>query len=562
MRSTKEMRILFLEGEVERLRGSIGGKEQRIEELEKQRQCDRAKLIELRELSNKNERECFDAKANLELEQTQRKRLETRIRHLDEEMSKTTNLNSLSISNAKFTSKIGSAHGQETLHNSIDAAEVYDVSLQQETKNDFESLSCLDLDQGGSGAHADSSVNIGTKGSVRMTQSPSANGTSDRSFGFDYDVNCGHSAPHQSSHSSPVDRVSAALAARAAAESSKISLQRIQQQRLLDRQTQAFAQLYTQRTASPAPGNQIDSNGVVRASSRRGEPGLVDEVREAIVKATSVVDNDMNGMAQSKSLLGGDDINDAGEDADGLEKQGPSVNSSPDKKADRINELDISVEASIERTQMFLQQRLAAKLGEVKYSGSNGMKSHHSPHLTLPETSLGDSDCSGVPKYAALRTTSVVFVRQKSERLQTNDTMESNKVLNSSRSDPSNNVRELSMARLNDANDVTLTTPNARSLPPPTNTHHGDEDDEGTEEVEYDEETNEFIAGAVTSGQGTSTAGLMGKAKRRTKKATKRAPCTAIDGIARPSSQPKDTSFLPKITAATKSQGKFSSLRK
>jgi chromosome segregation ATPase len=76
----KDMRVLQLQQELEHIKELVIKKEARMEELEKQRQSDRNRIVELRTNLETAERSIMDGKTTLELEQAQRKRLETRLK--------------------------------------------------------------------------------------------------------------------------------------------------------------------------------------------------------------------------------------------------------------------------------------------------------------------------------------------------------------------------------------------------------------------------------------------------------------------------------------------------
>lgn len=86
-RSDKELRMQQQEQEIERIRFGMATKDERISELEKLRQDDRVKLHEMREQVSNHERLAADARTNLELEQTQRHRLEAKITHLEQSLT-------------------------------------------------------------------------------------------------------------------------------------------------------------------------------------------------------------------------------------------------------------------------------------------------------------------------------------------------------------------------------------------------------------------------------------------------------------------------------------------
>ena len=78
--SEQDMRVLQLEQELAHIKEMVVKKESRVEELEKQRQSDRNRIHELRENVTNAEKAILDGKTTLELEQAQRRRLETRLK--------------------------------------------------------------------------------------------------------------------------------------------------------------------------------------------------------------------------------------------------------------------------------------------------------------------------------------------------------------------------------------------------------------------------------------------------------------------------------------------------
>ena len=80
----REVRVLQLEQELERIKQAVITKESRMDELEKQHQADRGRITELKGNLDSAERSIADGRTTLELEQAQRSRLETRIKAFTE----------------------------------------------------------------------------------------------------------------------------------------------------------------------------------------------------------------------------------------------------------------------------------------------------------------------------------------------------------------------------------------------------------------------------------------------------------------------------------------------
>lgn len=78
--SEQDMRVLRLEQELQHIKDMVAKKEGRVEELEKQRQSDRNRIHELKENLSNAEKAILDGKTTLELEQAQRRRVEARLK--------------------------------------------------------------------------------------------------------------------------------------------------------------------------------------------------------------------------------------------------------------------------------------------------------------------------------------------------------------------------------------------------------------------------------------------------------------------------------------------------
>lgn len=79
-KNDKEIRIMQLENEVERIKSSVISRDNRIDELEKQHQQNRQKMHEVKEKLDVAERQLTEAKNQSEVEIANRKRLEARLR--------------------------------------------------------------------------------------------------------------------------------------------------------------------------------------------------------------------------------------------------------------------------------------------------------------------------------------------------------------------------------------------------------------------------------------------------------------------------------------------------
>ena len=353
-RNDTALKVIQAENEMERMKTLISSKEARVEELEKQHQSDRSRLHELKEQLDNAERSIIDAKTNLELEQTQRRRLENRLRTVSAELSRATmdNLNSQggeddsfrATSPIKFTSSNGGtpmAHRASLLYDddSLNEREnIYDDSVARSdltapvhTRNESSRLANKHLTMVPKPSIDDDDI-------LSMTANPSMSASQSEPNLFESRV--------EQTTISPVDRVSAALAARAAAEASKNTLKQAQQQRNYDRQMQS--------QPSEEEGDEFKQYQVFRRSSK----GKVNEVREIVAGATE------------KDSAGGN---------------GDTVNS------------------SIQRTQLFLQQRLAkvnsdsddGKYAKVAANATALAQSAYSKQMGRPNHEVSFSAGSG-----------------------------------------------------------------------------------------------------------------------------------------------------------------------
>jgi hypothetical protein len=79
-RSEKDVKLMLLESEVDRVRSTVTSKNDQLEELMEQRQRDRSQVLELKEQLSHLSSDLTTAQADLEHEQAHRKRLELRLR--------------------------------------------------------------------------------------------------------------------------------------------------------------------------------------------------------------------------------------------------------------------------------------------------------------------------------------------------------------------------------------------------------------------------------------------------------------------------------------------------
>jgi len=79
-RSEKDVKMMLLESEVDRVRSTVTSKNEQLEELIEQRQRDRSQVLELKEQLSHLSSDLTTAQADLEHEQAHRKRLELRLR--------------------------------------------------------------------------------------------------------------------------------------------------------------------------------------------------------------------------------------------------------------------------------------------------------------------------------------------------------------------------------------------------------------------------------------------------------------------------------------------------
>ena len=342
-RKEKEMKLMQMEKEMERVKrysiyihryhhhhhhhyhhySILSTKELRVEELEKQHQADRMRLHELKEQLDNSERSIIDAKTNFELEQAQRRRLETRLKAAID-LSKKDN-DSGGITPVKIGGHGGAAHSTDFSNNgqfnSNLTAErnsiLYGQDFDESTSVYDETILTYDDDN----VLMDSTRGspIQTNSSKMLYSAPNLNNNDN------YPSPPSKSNVHSITSQSPVDRVSAALAARAAAESSKAALKQAQQMRNLGRQQQ-----YEQQQ----PDTKEVENGQMNLY-RRPSKGKVQDVRD--LKEKTVDEDDA------------EDDNDFDVGYVPPQKQG---------------EGDVNIEESISKTEMFLRQRLSKVAGD------------------------------------------------------------------------------------------------------------------------------------------------------------------------------------------------------
>lgn len=281
------------------------------------------RLHELKEQLDNSERSIIDAKTNFELEQAQRRRLETRLKAAID-LSKKDNESGVS------PVKIGGGH--EVSHTS----KHFNANLTSQ-RNSI--LYGQDLDESTSVydetilAYDDDNVLMdSTRGSPIQTNSKTLYNAPALSSNDNFPSPPSKINNQSTVNQSPVDRVSAALAARAAAESSKAALKQAQQMRNIGRQQQ-----YDQQPDTNSENPQMKLY-------RRPSKGKVQDVRD--LKDKSADDDEME------------------EDDDDFD-----VGYVPPQKPD---EGQVNIEDSISKTEMFLRQRLS------KVAGDNSSNSNYS----------------------------------------------------------------------------------------------------------------------------------------------------------------------------------------
>ena len=332
--SDKEIRMLQLEQELERIKQAVLLKEARMEELEKQHQADRTRIHEIKESLDSAERSIMDGKTNLELEQAQRKRLELRLKTMAaaekaHELSPRGSTASLTTPRGNGSSQLDLTpssieHRTKMLYGDVesDRKEPEYDDVRGKYHLDAESaLSAIGVDEprGKSSPLAKKKMrqilNSGIAGDDEDFMAETAKNP--RVGGKSYDhLEVSSDFTKTSDSSNPVvDRVSQALAARAAAESSKANLRQQSQQRAYERAVKPL-------DSEPDSSEYGGYNSTARPSSGKSK---VKEVRDLVTSA-------------SASAL--------------------DATSSPD-----IGNASVDVEDSIQRTQMFLRQRLAQRAG-------------------------------------------------------------------------------------------------------------------------------------------------------------------------------------------------------
>ena len=103
----KEMRLLTLQNELERIKSIAEKRDVRIDELEKQKQIDRSKLLDLKDNYDASERMVMEIKTRLELEQMQRRKLEAKLKSAYDQSSDTTNMAYSPSTKIKVSNSLG-----------------------------------------------------------------------------------------------------------------------------------------------------------------------------------------------------------------------------------------------------------------------------------------------------------------------------------------------------------------------------------------------------------------------------------------------------------------------
>jgi hypothetical protein len=308
----QDMRSSQLEREVDRLREAVNSRDARISELEKQKQGDRHRLHELREKLDASERSVLDAQANTELEQTQKKMLENRVRMLEQSVRASRDFHEQNSKKSRKSKSI------EDDNNDVDDDElnVSNTSLTMST------------------------------GSLLLSPRTSKNANS------------------SANPMSPIDRVSAALASRAAAESSKNALRQATQLRMGNQQGPAVPTTVVPASSARA-GATFPGSEDLYADPYYDNPDDDDEA--------DVNENDVNeqlhssmGSLGSVSSMSRQQRPTAGGNADNSPQHQQLLQSSATAQRQASSNPAAqagpqSVEDSISKTQSFLQRRLAAQ---------------------------------------------------------------------------------------------------------------------------------------------------------------------------------------------------------
>jgi len=354
----REVRVLQLEQELERIKQAVILKESRMDELEKQHQADRGRITEMKGNLDSAERSIADGRTTLELEQAQRARLEIRIKAFTEadrikaETGQFSPRSSTFVEDNALGLGLGLAPSSiekrtQLLYGDVGEPEpAYDDVQSSESHNNnsnrANSARAYTLD------HESTIDVIGEDAKKASPVSKNLKKILETGIAGDDDdfMAMEQNNPHLRSNPNPnpsfdhlevpdkfrrgeamqgspaVDRVSQALAARAAAESSKANLKLANQRRQDD------------RTGSSGMRQSVDDSqyehyegGRERSSPGSAAKSMVRDVREMVTSASA---NDID---------------------DGSDSSMTDANGNPTGE----------VEDSIQRTQMFLRQRLAAR---------------------------------------------------------------------------------------------------------------------------------------------------------------------------------------------------------
>ena len=261
-------------------------KDSRIEELEKQHQQSRLKVIELKDKNDNYESQINNYTSQLEIETNNRKRLENKIRsysiHSAPDNGYDNDISGNNIGSSVLTSRSSLSRGGSRSHH-VDRFVLNDDNdynsesrqLNKRNNNNSNNTNNIENNYDYDKLTDDTSTYISFGNNrnnslasdvSQMRSSSSLSNMHNQSQFTHHDV---YKSPNHSPRSnntninntfmqSPVDRVSIALASRAAAESSKSALKNAQQQKLLERQQQQ------QRTTSIPPlsmeGGSPDDN--------------------------------------------------------------------------------------------------------------------------------------------------------------------------------------------------------------------------------------------------------------------------------------------------------------
>ncbi len=295
-RNDNVLKLMQAEAELERTRSILLSKDSRLEELEKQHQIDRSKLHELKEQLDNAERAVIDNKTNLELEQAQRRRVENRLRTVTAEYQKTIQEDSSPV---KMEHPKSATSRSSLLYDDYDYSErdvVYDDAVQ-----DTEIMSPIDIVKRANNTKKNNAATKNPPSKVSVDDDDVLLMSPSHPSQPVIATSASQPSLHQRSDSvidrSSVDRVSAALAARASAETSKNALKQAQLQRNMERQQNQVTNISINN--DDVGSGELKQYQVVRRSSK----GKVNEVRELVGAAAAATPEDVEDTIQRTQLF-------------------------------------------------------------------------------------------------------------------------------------------------------------------------------------------------------------------------------------------------------------------